>query len=159
MMHNWKKFMTLLHERTLNGFEYDVYVGVSGYTKVPLELKHKMDFRPKRLIYYPQRIPKYIWAYLNTTSSSKEAERLIVIGVNSIFVTKGSFEDYSLCKDVCDKFKWLEPLSITRHMAAFGYMYCCHLTNNIRKLLEGFSNLHCPETMFIDPECGMYDCN
>lgn len=47
MENNWKKFEMLLYERTLDNKEYDVFVGVSNTLKVPSDLKHVLDYKPK----------------------------------------------------------------------------------------------------------------
>lgn len=47
MENNWNKFELLLHERTLDNKEYDVFVGVSNTLNVPSDLKHVLEYKPK----------------------------------------------------------------------------------------------------------------
>lgn len=47
MDNNWNKFELLLHERTLDNKEYDVFVGTSNTLNVPADLRHILDYKPK----------------------------------------------------------------------------------------------------------------
>ncbi|KAL5276255.1 hypothetical protein ACFFRR_001840 [Megaselia abdita] len=137
MENNWTKFELLLHERTLDNKEYDVFVGISNTLKVPADLKHVLEYQPKRLIYYPQRIPELLWAYLKSRNSSV-TEELVVVGVNSIFLTKENAKSFEICEDVCAKYEWLDSFEKLRKISAFGYIYCCEVTKELKEKLEGF---------------------
>lgn len=78
-----------------------------------------------------------MWAYLKTKNSS-EPEELVVIGVNSVFLTTENAKDFQICEDVCKAYKWLDSLEKLRKIAAFGYIYCCEVTNDLKRKLDGF---------------------
>lgn len=78
-----------------------------------------------------------MWAYLKSKNSS-EPEEFVVVGVNSIFLTTENSQNYEICKDVCKKYKWLDSLEKLRKITAFGYVYCCEVTEELKEKLDGF---------------------
>lgn len=61
-----------------------------------------------------------------------------MIGVNSIFLTTENSKDFEICEDVCKNYKWLDSLEKLRKITAFGYIYCCEVTKELKHKLDGF---------------------
>lgn len=72
------------------------------------------------------------------TRNSSEPEELIVIGVNSMFLTTDNSKDFEICEDVCKDYQWLDSLETLRKITAFGYIYCCEVNEDVTRKLDGF---------------------
>lgn len=70
--------------------------------------------------------------------NSSEPEELVVIGVNSVFLTTENANNFKICEDVCKAYKWLDSLEKLRKITAFGYIYCCKVTEKLKEQLDGF---------------------
>lgn len=127
-------FNQLLQKRK-DSVQYEVFVGTSG--KI---IETNINGCPNGIYNGEYPIPKYIWTYLKSLKDHMN-EEFVVIGVNTPFAEYNRWNETVFCEDMCDSIEWLKPMEKTRQMPYMGYMFCCNVTDEVKKFLDGFPNV------------------